>query len=312
MGLLDFIYKKEYTTASHISCRIFGIKFNLLKPENLKERKSKAKYFQSFKNAQDIPKATGNLRLIQDVYCAFLKIVDEIFQENNLKYWIDFGTLLGAIRHKGFIPWDDDMDISMLRDDYEKLIDLFNDKYKNHPTIEIEFENNYKNKCFIKIKYKESKNICIDIFPYDFYYKNLNEKEKIELSQTIEKLRKRRKKFNSKEETRQNIKHLTKEIILKNNEISCQNPALFMAIDFPHSHKNKVFNFEEIFPLQRISFENIKVNIPNKAADVLKREFGDYMKIPKDSYPRHSQYVNTDENEKNALKKLLQEEKWVY
>jgi len=57
-----------------------------------------------------------------------LTVVDKICRENGLKYWIDGGTLIGAVRHKGFIPWDDDIDISLLKKDYAVLIEKLRDR----------------------------------------------------------------------------------------------------------------------------------------------------------------------------------------
>lgn len=62
---------------------------------------------------------------------AIMDYVDNICKENGIKYYLVGGSLLGAIRHKGFIPWDDDLDIAMPRVDLERFIKLFNKKYAN-------------------------------------------------------------------------------------------------------------------------------------------------------------------------------------
>ncbi|WP_448920224.1 LicD family protein [Eubacterium sp.] len=80
----------------------------------------------------------GNLEL-HSVLLSAMKDIDKICKENELKYFLHAGTLLGAFNHNGFIPWDDDVDISMMRDDYEKFIEIVKKDYSD-----LYFVRNYK------------------------------------------------------------------------------------------------------------------------------------------------------------------------
>lgn len=304
----NFLFKKEKSTPSHVTFRILGVRISYLKPSIKKERKKFAQYYQSFENASLIPPAEGNLRVIQKANAKLLEMFDLICRENNLQYWIDFGTLLGAVRHNGFIPWDDDIDLGMARDDYEKLIELFSNGFPQNPDLVLEFENNGKNKCFVKISHKKSENLFLDIFPYDFYHSKLTENEKLELSERIVQERKP-KPFGTDVSTntmRDYFKKITNEKILENGIVDItKEPAIFMGIDFPHNWKNKAYDWENIFPLKEINFENKQFFAPNMPEKVLESIYGDYMKIPKNSYPRHSSYASMSPEEEKFLKELI-------
>jgi len=79
---------------------------------------------------------SNNIRTLQLIELDILKEIVAICDANDIKYYIVGGTFLGAIRHKGFIPWDDDIDIAMPRDCYEKFLNIAGDKLPKHIRIE--------------------------------------------------------------------------------------------------------------------------------------------------------------------------------
>ena len=123
----------------------------------------------------------NRLRDLQSILLKMLNDITKICDENGIQYFLDGGTMLGAVRHHGFIPWDDDVDIAMRREDYEKFLNVCKTKL-NQELYFLQNEQTEKNyiHAFTKIRLNGthiieefSKNvdihngIFIDVFPYD-------------------------------------------------------------------------------------------------------------------------------------------------
>ena len=122
----------------------------------------------------------NELRKLQLTQLELLREVDSICRKNNLRYFLSTGTLIGAVRHKGFIPWDDDVDVSMPYDDYIKFCKICEteldnkifflqtkdtDKYYEYIFAKLRLQNTlYIRKGQEHMKYHHG--ICIDIFPW--------------------------------------------------------------------------------------------------------------------------------------------------
>ena len=122
-----------------------------------------------------------DIREIQQMELGIMEYIHEVCQKIGVKYFLAYGSLIGAVRHKGFIPWDDDMDICMLREDYEKLQDYLIANpderyevmsYKNNLNYVYPFMKVQDNQTYLleeDVRIDSNMGIYVDIFPVDGY-----------------------------------------------------------------------------------------------------------------------------------------------
>ena len=242
----------------------------------------------------------GTLRNIQLLSLELLRFIDNVCRKYDLGYWLDFGTLLGAVRHGGFIPWDDDVDISMIRKDYDKLIEVLPKEIEKYDYLKENFcltkrmkdnENYFKNSNdvfdienidelrinnshFLNIGWMKP-TIVIDVFPRDYllddkfdYYKKMYEVRRYEFCSGLSL---------GEIDFEDNFIKLNEELGL----VSYETSFVTLGVDTSNFLVDETTQMtENIFPLNELKFENYNLKVPNNYDAFLKRLFGDYMKIP--------------------------------
>lgn len=288
---------------------ILGFKIKIAKREIAKERQENV-FYQYKKDKIDItkvPPAQGLLRDIQLANLALLKELAYVCEKNNFKYILDAGTLLGAVRHSRFIPWDDDIDILMFREDYEKIVSAFKNTTRNSDIYaEYHRDKDTNSQYFIKIKHKKCPFLGVDIFPLDSYGKHLSPKEQLIATNKICKILKHLKKeINpniSNKETKTILTKTMKENILLSS--ANENGDFVYGVDFAHKLKNWFLDRDIVLPLRKIQFEDSKYTTVNKPKEFLKNIYGDYMKYPKKMKILHYSYKNLASEQLETIKKL--------
>lgn len=309
--MLKKIFSISEYNHTHNLLILFGVKIKYPKTEFKKLQKQLPfeKYKKENFDITKIPASSGQLREIQLANLALLKELDYVCSQNNINYWIDFGTLLGAVRHKGFIPWDDDIDVGMTRDEYQKIIELFNKTTRN-PDLFADYSICTNKNCqiIIKIQHKKCKHLFVDIFPYDNFNIALSEEKQLEETLRIKSLREDMQKEcpskNNYELINNTINKYRSNLI---KDTISNSPDYVWGIDYNHHWKNWFTNKNSIFPLKKIEFEKILFPCINNIEGHLKKIYGDYMKYPKKFGYGHSMYLNLSETDKATIQDLIKE-----
>lgn len=241
----------------------------------------------------------SKLRKAQLRMLEMLQFLDKICQEHNIEYWLDSGNLLGAIRHGGFIPWDDDVDVCMTKENIRKFKNIIRTKYKGSDFIVQDIDNdpNYFTP-WPKLRDTKSKMIGgnqlfqkyqglqIDIFTVQDYNITFFQKICYWLNWHLYLI---------------NVplqKHTIYKFIWPVSKLSrwifyqIVIPSLdFISRPFKHQYftfcygsefykKNERRYKRDIFPLTRIKFENIGISVPANQERYLTRLFGNWRKLP--------------------------------
>lgn len=237
------------------------------------------------------------LRSCQLKQLEILKVFDAICKKHNLRYWIDGGTLLGAVRHGGFIPWDDDLDVAMPSEDYKKFNEiaqkelpkeLFWQTEKTDPSMrqgcgKIRDLNSFYVEFGDDFTRSYQKGLFIDVFEM-VYYPSIPRKlvniilGKISRSKAILS-KKRYLDFRSIVE----IPYFLSLFCLLWpiwKMVSWKRDRNVLSYTPFFNTKGWVFSSSDIFPLKKIEFEKIKFSAPKNSEKVLSELYGNYMELP--------------------------------
>ncbi|MEG0408950.1 MAG: LicD family protein [Bacilli bacterium] len=241
----------------------------------------------------------------QEIMLSILRRTIRVLEENNIEYFLVYGSALGAARHSGFIPWDDDLDIGVMRSDFDKISalynqfeesDLFLQTLKTDPfydTYEVPCKIRDNNSLIIERKGKRyHQGIFIDIFPFDFcddftkYRKALRISRFLFVCKTPFRFDRFNIKFLIRSFCQLIFKLVPSKFILDyikyaQRKYKTLSPSKYIVVGNDIlSNEIAFFENDDIFPLKDTDFQNISVKVPNHLELYLEKIYGDWQTLP--------------------------------
>lgn len=251
------------------------------------------------------------LRKVQLRLVDMMVEIDKICRKHNIQYWITFGTLLGAVRHGGFIPWDDDLDIGMLSDDLKRFIEIAPKELPENLFLQTNETDPSFRRPIVRVRLKNS----LFITPNEDFTRDYNKGLYIDLFEAIPypQVNPAFQRFLFKWYIKTNsFFYFRQHVTLKNHIATITFPIINLGCTIiwfilnlgPKNNVGykkqlndvgTVYTKDMVFPLTDIQFEDHTFLGPADPDRCLKASYGDYMKIPpKDKRHSHMRHVELD------------------
>ena len=246
---------------------------------------------------------------MKKVWIVELDLLDKFKQvciDNDLRFWVGFGTMLGAVRHNGFIPWDDDMDVWMPREDYNKLLAL-NLKLETPYFLQTTLNDKDYYSSFARIRNSNTTGILvsgsnqcnngiyIDIYPLDGMYKNEIQQWIVSKYIRVKNVAAHAYMYNINPnpvtKAMHGFLHLPfipfdyKRVYRSVNKLASKvkwdnASKVGMVVFAPYAYEHNIFDKADFEETDWLTFENTSVPVPHGYDHILSVLYGDYMEFP--------------------------------